>query len=91
MKEMHLVKRKGHTEKFDQKKAYASVYWACRSSHLSEQEAELLAEKIMKSLSQWLEEKQNISSNQIFQFIGHELSKLNSDAGYMYKTRRDLS
>ena len=87
----HLVKRKGHTEQFDEKKAYASVYWAARSAHVLEQPAEKLAEQVCKALLHWLGTKETVSSEELFQFIGHELVKLNPDAGYMYKTHRDLS
>lgn len=88
---IHLIKRKGHLEPFDEKKAYASVYWAARSAHCPEEQAEKLAQQTTQALLQWLEAKESVSSDQLFQFIGAELTRLHKDAGYLYRTHRDLS
>lgn len=88
---IHLVKRKGHIEPFDVKKVYASVYWAARSAHIFEQEAEKMAEQVSKNAVNWIQSKTNVSSDDIFQFVGVELAKLNHEAAYMYRTHRDIS
>lgn len=91
MSETHIVKRKGHKEKFDERKAYASVYWACRSSHLHAQECEQIAQKVVSALQKHIHEKKEVDSAQIFEFIGKELQKHNEHVAYMYKTHRDIS
>lgn len=91
MDKKFIVKRRGHSEAFDERKAYGSIYFACRSAHLGEQEAEKLAEKTVSELKKYLKDKHSANSNEIFEFIGYHLTQLNADAGYMYKTHRDLS
>lgn len=88
---MCIVKRAGHTEEFDEKKAYGSVYWAARSSHLSEKDAEAIAEKVAKALKKWTVRKKEMDSNEIFSFICNELKKHNSDVAFMYETHRDIA
>ena len=91
MDKKFIVKRKGHREHFDERKAYGSIYFACRSSHLSETEAEKLSNKVAIELKAYLADKKSANSSEIFEFIGYHLTQLNSDAGYMYKTHRDIS
>ncbi len=43
-----IVKRKGHTEEFDEKKVYGSVYAACASAHYDEPNCEKHADEITK-------------------------------------------
>jgi len=50
-----IVKRKGHVEKFDEKKVYGSVYASCASADYDEAECEKLSEKItFKICLSWL-------------------------------------
>ncbi len=86
-----IVKRRGHEEKFDAKKLYGSVYWACKSSHLQEQFCEQTSEKVLKAVKQWLKKRKKVDSNQIFKCIVKELKKHDKDASFMYETHRDLS
>ena len=86
-----IVKRQGHVEEYDSKKVYASCYWAARSSHLSEKDAEKIAEKVMKETTKWVDQKPEIDSKEIFLFIGKALQKHNKDVAFMYLTHKDLS
>ncbi|MBI4044271.1 MAG: hypothetical protein HY392_01015 [Candidatus Diapherotrites archaeon] len=86
-----VVKRKGHTEEFDEKKAYGSVYWACKSSHLHGKQCEETSEKIIEALKKEIENHDSVNSEKIFKFISKELEKYHKDAAYMYRTHRDIS
>ncbi|MDO8633670.1 MAG: ATP cone domain-containing protein [archaeon] len=86
-----VVKRKGHKEEFDEKKAYGSVYWACKSSHLHGKQCEEISEKTIEALKKEIKDHGAVSSDSIFKFISMELGKHNKDAAYMYKTHRDIS
>lgn len=88
---IHIVKRKGHKEIFDERKVYASVFAACLSAHLNKEEAEVNANMVTKAVKEWLDEKEDITSDQIFKKAGEELEHLNKDASFMYKTHRDIS
>ena len=88
---VYVVKRKGHKEKFDDKKLYASVYYACKSAELGREKCIAISEKLLRKIKTKLEKKKTIDSNDIFQSVGRELEKLNGHAAFMYKTHRDLS
>ncbi len=91
IRDVHVVKRRGgHLEQFDERKAYASVYWSCRSAHLGEQDAEAIAEMVVSSLKAFLRDRRTIDSSEIFLFIYEQMQSLNYEAAYMYKTHLDL-
>lgn len=88
---IHVVKRRGQEEHFDERKVYASVYAACLSAHVDKQEAESIAHLVAREIKKWVEEKQEVSSDAIFKKVGEELGHLNKDASFMYTTHRDIS
>ena len=88
---LQIVKRKGHTEIYDERKVYGSCYFACRSAHLSEQEAEQICTKVAAAATKWVKAKKVISANEIFRFLTEELKKHNEDASFLYETHRDIS
>jgi len=87
----HIVKRKGHKQQFDERKLYASVYAACLSAHVDKEEVEVTANLVTREIKKWIEDKKEISSDQIFKKVGEELGHLNKDAAFMYTTHRDVS
>ncbi len=86
-----IVKRKGHTEKFDEKKLYGSVYAACSISGMNEKRCELVAGEINNRIKSWLKGKRKVESHQIMKKTAEELKKKNHEAAYMYETHRDIS
>lgn len=87
----HIVKRKGHKQEFDERKIYASVYAACLSTGIKKEEAEATANLVTREINKWIDEKEEITSDQIFKKATEELQHLNKDASFMYKTHRDIS
>lgn len=88
---MHIVKRKGHNEPFDSRKVYASVYAACLTVRVPQGEAELVADKVSREITGWVETKTSVTSHEISKQVAESLRILNPDAAYMYSTHRDLS
>ncbi len=88
---IHIVKRKGLKQKFDERKLYASVFAACRSAHCGDEESEATANLVTREVKKGLDKKKEVSSNEIFKQAGDELGHLNKDAAFMYKTHRDIS
>lgn len=88
---VHIVKRRGHKQEFDEKKVYGSVYAACLSSHVQHEEAELIASKVAEEIKEWIKERQEVKSIQIFNEVGESLKRLNKNAAFMYTTHRDVS
>lgn len=87
---IHIVKRKGHLEKFDERKVYLSCIYACRSSHMGEKETEKVCRSVMKSVKTWIRGKKRVTSQQIFAVIRGGLRKHSEDAAFMYETHKDL-
>jgi len=89
--EVHIVKRRGHTEKYDEKKVYASCYYACMSAHINEEDAEKIAKDCMKKLNRWMRTKKEITAHQIYKVTSTTLRKHDKNAAFMYETHMDVS
>ena len=88
---LQIVKRKGHTELYDQRKVYGSCYFACRNAHLPEKEAEEICTKVTAQITKLIKKKKLVSSDGIFRALIYELNKHNEDASFLYETHRDIS
>ncbi len=89
--ELRIVKRKGHTELYDERKVYGSCYFACRNAHLSEKESEDICNKVCIAVTRWIIKQRIVSSNDIFNIIIQELKRHNDDAAFLYETHKDIS
>lgn len=87
----HIVKRRGHKQPFDPRKIYASVYSACRNAHLTEMEAEKIAEAVSKALEKWISKKTEVSSQEIFEEVANVMRQFHEDAAFLYATHRDIA
>lgn len=87
----HIVKRKGHKEQFDERKVYASTYAACLSAHCDKEEAEATANLVTREIKKWIDKKEMVTSQDIFEQVSKELGHLNKQAAFMYTTHRDIS
>ncbi len=87
----HIVKRKGHKEIFDERKVYASVFAACLSAHIDKEEAEVIANLVTRGIKEWVDDKEEVTSDAIFRTTAEHLKHLNEDASFMYTTHRDIS
>jgi len=84
----HIVKRHGHSEPYDEKKLYASIYSACLSVREPSGSAELIAEKVVSDISSWLEKKHEVTANDIRRHAAVHLKAYNPDAGFIYLHHR---
>lgn len=85
----HIVKRGGHTEPYDSRKLYASIYAACLSVRATEGEAELVAAQVVKDVEQWLAPKHEVTSEDIRRVASKHLSAYNGNAGLIYSKHRE--
>jgi transcriptional regulator NrdR family protein len=90
-----IVKRRGHKEKFDGRKVYASCYAACLSSHLEKKYSEEVSAKVCRTVTKEIRKivkgKKEVTSSKIFNMVVRHLRKYDKDAAFMYKTHRDIS
>ena len=87
----HIVKRKGHKEPFDEKKIYASVYSACLTLRMSDEEAETISQMVTDEINSEIKATNEISSEQLQTAVAKSLKKYHPDAAYIYKTHKDVS
>lgn len=87
----HIVKRGGHTEPFDRRKLYASIYAAALSVHEPVGIAELLAESVLQSFETWMGNKHEVTSTDIRRVSAEALEAHNADAAYIYRHHRNIS
>lgn len=86
-----VVKRAGHSEDFDERKLYASVYAALIALRHSDQEAELVADKVVLHVKKWLEKKEEVTSLDLLHRATNILISYNEDAAYLYQHHRSIS
>ncbi|MBP6880540.1 hypothetical protein KBC31_02840 [Candidatus Saccharibacteria bacterium] len=79
-----IVKRRGQTETFDERKLYASIYSACSALRTPSSEAELIAAEVTERVKQWLNGKHEVTSNDIQLRTNKHLAVLNHEAAYLY-------
>lgn len=91
MENKFVIKRKGHKEKFDEKKLFASIYSAARISGLQEQKAEKVASKVLKQVIKSFKGKTPLTSDFISKQTIKSLKKINKEIAFMYETHRDIS
>lgn len=84
----HIVKRGKHTEPYDPKKLYASIYAACLSVREHPGSAEVIAAQVVKDFDAWLEKKHEVTSNDIRKQAHDRLQTINPDAAHMYLHHR---
>jgi transcriptional regulator NrdR family protein len=80
-----IVKRKGHTEEFDERKVYGSVYAACASAHYDEEECERTADELTKRIKKFIGNKKEIRSAEIRGKIENELKKKDEELAFYYE------
>ena len=85
-----IVKRRGHIERFDERKVYASCYAACLSAHIPHPKAEKICEKVAVGVKKWAEKKHAVTSHEIFLKTASLIKKHHKEAAFMYATHRDI-
>jgi transcriptional regulator NrdR family protein len=86
----HIVKRKGHKEKYEERKVYASVFAACKTLRMSDEEAEMIADMVAHETTEEFRKVKEVDAHTIHKFVAKTMKKYNADAAYMYDTHRDI-
>lgn len=79
-----VVKRKGHKEKFDEKKLYASIYAACASAHWNEESCEKIAAKITNAMKKLIKSRSTIKASEIHDKVSAQLKKIHKELSFFY-------
>ena len=90
-KENHIVKRAGHSEPYDERKLYASIYSACQAVRETQATSELIADRVCKEMNDWLGKKHEVTSHDIRMHAAVHLQAYNDDANWILKHHRNIS
>jgi hypothetical protein len=85
MKTIIVKRRLHHSEPYDERKLYASIYAACLSVRTPTGEAELTADRVCTDMIPWLQKKPEVTSRDIRLHADIHLSVYNPHAAYLYK------
>ena len=87
-----LVKRAGHTERYDERKIYASCYAAALAAQVSEREAERIAAAAALAVTAWVKKQRRcVPAGEILAQAAKALRHHHADVAFMYETHRDVS
>ena len=86
-----IVKRKGRTEEFDERKVYSSCYASCLAAKIPHAESEKICEKVSKEVKMWAHMKVMMTSEEIFKKTVQSIKKYDHKTAYLYETHRDIA
>lgn len=72
----HIVKRAKHTEEYDERKLYASIFAACIAVRVPQQEAELVAKQVCQDVGGWLADKHEVTASDIHRQAAKNLKEI---------------
>lgn len=87
----HIVKRQGHTEPFDDRKLYASLYASCLALNETDVTAEIIADRVTKEIDDWMKKKHEVTSHEIRVHAAHHLKVYHPDAAWIYLHHRNIN
>ena len=90
-KKIHIIKRKGQLEKYNDKKVYGSCYAACSAAGMTEKECEAISEAVTKDINKWIKTKESVKSSEIFRLVSKLLKKHNEEIAFLYEMHWDIS
>lgn len=87
-----IVKRKGQrpTESFQRDKLHNSIVAACLSAGTPTGQAETIARSVTEEVLGWLQNRPEVTSEDIRQIAGKHLRRHHPDAGYLYEQHRRI-
>lgn len=85
-----VVKRRGHTEKFDERKIYASIYEACHVDGMKTEKAEKIASVVTNAIKKKVEKLDTVSSHALHGEVVKELKKHHADVAFMYEHHKNI-
>ena len=84
-----IVKRaRDHSETYDERKLYASIYASCLAVCTPVGSAEITADKVCQDIRGWLAKKPEVTSSDIRRQASKHLDVYHPDAAYMYQHHR---
>ena len=77
--------RRRSSQPYDPEKLAASIYATCLSLHTPARQAELTAKMVSDNVSLWLQDKAEVTSEDLRQRAASALNALHPEAAYLYR------
>lgn len=87
---IQIVKRKGHEERFDERKLYASIFAACMTIRMTDEEAETISTMVTDDIKKIISTKKEVTAHMLHSEAAKSLKKYHPEAAYMYDTHKDI-
>lgn len=86
----HVVKNSHHRhpEPFDRHKLHQSIVAACLASGAPTGHAESMARRVVENVEAWLENRPEVTSNDIRRVASQNLRTFHPDASFLYEHHR---
>jgi transcriptional regulator NrdR family protein len=86
-----IVKRTKHTEEYQKQKLRSSIHASCLSAREFAGAAEVTAEKVCQHVEDWLDQKHEVTSDDLRRVAASALYQYNPSAAYIYVTVSDVN
>ena len=83
-----VVKSRKHMEHFDIDKLHRSLVATCHSLKTPDGQAEDTARQACDAVVMWLDNKPEVTTDDIRQFVSNHLDKSHPEAGFIYRRHR---
>ena len=83
-----IIKSKGHTEPFDERKLYASVYSSALNCHYLDHDSEAIADKLTDKIKKIIKGKNALTSKELKHMVVENLE--DKHVALMYQHHLDL-
>ncbi|MDY6769430.1 MAG: ATP cone domain-containing protein [Candidatus Nanohaloarchaea archaeon] len=80
-----VVKRRGHTEEFDERKVYGSIYAACASAGRDEDACERIADEVSTEIRERAESADALPTDEIRDIVSDELAERDEELSFYYE------
>jgi transcriptional regulator NrdR family protein len=88
---LHVIKKDGRKERFDERKLYATCYYPCIAANLTREEAEHTCLQAVSAVRKLARGKSHVKSQMIFKTVLRVLKKHDKKAAFLYENHRDIS
>ena len=91
MNAQSIIKRRGRTEHYDERKLYGSVYAAALTALHKESAAERIAAQVCASIATWMPHQKKITSELLRNHVHELLKQIDKETAFLYFTHLDIN
>lgn len=82
--------RRRETESFQSDKLQKSIIAACLSAGANQGQSDVISKRVLADVEKWLENKHEVTTDDIRHIAGKSLQKYHNDSAYFYQQHRKI-